>query len=209
MLEGGVQGELQQQVLGRGQAAQLAAAGAAARPEALRVEREEAGGGDDAAVQLHDPAAARVAEGPRVVAARHLDEARLAQRLDPLRPALEREHVHVRHRPVRLDVVDGLREDRSLQGQAADAARLERPERPRGEADLAERPHEVGAAAPRERLRERSGRPRRPVALDRAEQEPGKALIARGLRQLRRRDALRERREGAGGRQVPQQAPRL
>ena len=57
VLEGGVQRELQQQVLGRGQAAQLAAAGAAARPQALGVEREEAGGGDDAAVQLHDPAA--------------------------------------------------------------------------------------------------------------------------------------------------------
>ena len=151
VLEGGVQRELQQQVLGRGQAAELAAAGAAPRPQAFRVEREEAGGGDDAAVQLHDPAAARVAEGPRVVAARHLGEARLAQRLDPLRPALEREHVHVRHRPVRLDVVDGLREDRPLQGQAADAARLEEPEGPRGEADLAERPHEVGAAAVRER----------------------------------------------------------
>ena len=208
MLEGGVQGELQQEVLGRGQAAELPAAGAAARPQAFRVEREEAGGGDDAAVQLHDPAAFGIAEGPRVVAARHLLEARLAQRLDPLWPAFEREHVHVRHRPIRLDIVDGLREDRPLQGQAADAARLEPPEHPRGEADLAERPHEVGAAAPRERLRER-GRPRRPVALDGAEQEPGKALIARGLRQLRRRDALREGREGAGGRQAPQQAPRL
>ena len=78
----------------------------------------------------------------------------------------------------------------------------------RGEADLAERPHEVGPAAPRQRLRERS-RPRRSIALDGAEQEPGKALITCGLRQLRRRDALQERREGAGGRQVPQQAPRL
>ena len=208
MLEGGVQGELQQQVFGRGQSAQLAAADAAARPQALPVEREEAGGGDDAAVQLHDPAPARVAEGPRVVAARHLDEAGLAQRLDPLRPAFEREHVHVRHRPVRLDVVDGLREDRPLQGQAAEAARLEEPEGPRGEAHLAERPREVGAAPGHERLPERC-RPVRPVALDRGEQKPGKALIARGLRQLRRRDVLGEGRKGAGGQEAPQQAPRL
>ncbi len=159
--------ELDEQVLGRGQAAELPAAGAAPRPQALGVEGEEAGGGDDAAVQLDDPVAAGVAEGPRVVAARHLGESRVAERRDRLRPALEREEVHVRHRAVGLHVVDRLREDRALQRQTPDAARLEEPEDPGGEADLAEGADEVGPPPGGEGLRDR-GRPRRAVALDHA-----------------------------------------
>ena len=95
-------------------------------------------------MQLHDPVAAGVAEGPRVVAAGDLGEARLDEHRHRLGPALEREHVHVGHRPVRLDVVDRLREDRPLERQAPDAAGLEEPQRPGGEADLAERPDEEG-----------------------------------------------------------------
>ena len=143
-----------------------------------------------------------------MVAARHLGEARVAERRDRLRPALEGEHVHVRHRAVRLHVVDRLGEGRALQRQAAHAPRLEEPEDAGGEADLAERPDEIGAPPVGEGLDDR-GRPRRPIPLDHAEEQPGNSLIARGLRQLLGGDAVREGRERAGGGEVPQQGPRL
>ena len=130
VLEGGVERELQQQVLGARAAAGAGRGRRGCRAHSpSRVEGEEAGGRDDAAVQLHDPAPVGVAEGPRVVAARHLGEARLA-RAPPRASgeALEGEDVHVRHRPVRLDVVDRLREDHALERQAAHAARLEERE---------------------------------------------------------------------------------
>ncbi len=143
-----------------------------------------------------------------MVAARHLGEARLAERHDRLRPALQGEHVHVRHRAVRLHVVDRLGEGRALQGQAAQAARLEEREGAGGEADLAERPDEIGTPAIGEGRLDR-GRPGRPVPLDHAEKQPGNSLIACGFRQLLGGDAVGEGRERAGGREVPQQGPRL
>ena len=208
MLEGRVECHLQQQVLGRGQPGELAAAGAAAFPEPPGVGGEEAGRRDDAAVELQDLAAARVAEGPRVVPARHLHEARLAQDRDRLRPALEGEEVHVGHRAVGLDVVDGLGEHHTLERQGAQAARLEEREAPGGEADLAEGANEQGSPPRAERLRDRLG-PGRPLALDRREEEPGNSLIARGFGERGRGKALRKSLQPARGHEGAQQAPRF
>jgi hypothetical protein len=208
VLEGGVERELEQQVLRRGPAGELASPGAAPRPQPLRVEAEEAGGGDDAAVELDDPRPLGVAEDPRVVAAGHVREAGVAEGGERLLEPLEGEDVHVRHGAVRLDVVHRLREDGALEGQAPHPARAEDPEDAGGEADLGERPDEEEAALRAERP-EKGLRPPRPLPLGRGEQQAAHPLLARGLGQRAGREAVREGRKSAGRRKLPQEAPRL
>jgi len=86
--------------------------------------------------------------------------------------------------------------------------RLEKADRARGQADLAERPDQVGPPPLGERRRDRR-RPRRPLTLDRVEEQAGNSLIACRLRQLGSAEAVGQGPEGAGGGEVAQQTPRL
>ena len=170
VLEGGVQRELEQQVLGRRQPLELAPALAAPGPEALAVERKQPRRRHDAAVQLEDPAACGIAEGPGVVAPCHLGESRGDERSDAVAEALEGEQVDVRHGTVRLDLAQGLGDHRALHGQRPDPARLEQREAARREADLRQRAHEQRAALRDEGRQDRLG-PGRPLALESPEEQ--------------------------------------
>jgi hypothetical protein len=158
--------ELEQQVLGRRPGPELAPPRAPPLPESLAVEREEAGRRHHAPVQLHDPAAGRIAKRPRVVATRDLGEARLAERRDGIREALEHQHIDVGHRPVRLDPAHRFGHHRALHRQRPDPERAEALAGARGEGDLPERAHEERTPLVGEPRLERDS-PRRPLALDR------------------------------------------
>ena len=208
VLEGGVEGELEQQVLGRGQHSQLAASLAPPGPEALAVERIEPRRRHDAPVQLEDPVPFGVAIGPRVIAARHLRESGMGERPRPVAEALEREQVDVRHRAVRFDAAHRLGEHGSLERQRPDPARLEQREPARGEADLPQRAHEQRAALRDERREDRLG-PGRPLALERREQQRGRALLA-GRREHRLCGEARwQRRQRSTNHELADEAPRF
>ena len=196
VLERGVERELEQQVLDRRPGAQLASSQAAPLPEALGVERKQAGRRGDAPVQLDDPAPRGIAKRPRVIAAHHLDEARLPERRRGFGEALERQQVHVRHRPLRFDAVDGLGEHGALHRKRADALHGQELEAARGETDLREAAHQERPPLGDEHWLRLAG-PARPLPLERGEQQRPETLLAGGPDHRLRRNVHRQGRERA------------
>ena len=208
VLEGGVQRELQQQVFAGRQQRQLAAAGAPALPQRLAVEREQPRRGGHAAVQLQHEPGARLHQDPRVVRARLSREPGRAQGGRRVVPALEHEQVDVGHRPLRLEVVDGLGERHALERQRTD------PREERSDAARAARAiwrstsAEPFAPLEPERLEERPG-PGGPLALERREEHAREPLLAGGREQLGRGGGAFGRGRRTLGHERSQQAPGL
>ena len=200
--------QLQQQVLRRGQRAELAAPRAAARPEPLAVEREEPRRRHDAPVQLEDPVSHGIAEGPRVVAAHHLLEARGRERRRSVGETFEREDVDVRHGPLGFDAAHRLGEHGSLERQRPDPDRVEERQAAGGEAELSQRPHQERPALRGERRHDRSG-PLRRLALERVEQQRHEALLARRFEDLLGARGFGRLRQGSAGRELTDVASRL
>jgi hypothetical protein len=207
-LEGGVQGELQQQVFGRRQHAQLTAPRAPPRPQALTVERVEPRRRDDTSVQLEDPVPGGVAERPGVIAARHLGKSRLGERGYAFGEALERDEVHVRHRAVGFDAAHRLGEDDSRERQRPDPTRLQQCESTRREAHLPQRAHEQRAALGHERGQDGFG-PDGPLALERPQQQGREPLLSARREHRLGAEAQRQRRQRSTHHELAHEAPRL